>query len=221
MNIAVLSDIHANAQRLAAVLKRVEGADTIVNCGDVVGMGEVNRCMDLLAAAGVLSVSGGHDLEALHQEEDDSGLTLLDAFGNEVPADFGLTMENREQLRSWPLFRRIKQGNHTVVFTHGFIRNPAHPEIMEVVDRDNIDQFLRRISLVAGGPPRVVFVGHSHVPKWFAVGPDGRIEDEGCPTCLTTVRLRRGCTHVVDVGTVALPSWVWLDTGLGFFTIHR
>ena len=64
MRLGLVGDIHAEDERLAAALAvfRAEGADRTLFVGDVVdGLGDVDRCCGLLAAAGALGVRGNHD----------------------------------------------------------------------------------------------------------------------------------------------------------------
>jgi len=60
----LLGDIHAEDERLAAALAvfRADGVDRVLFVGDVVdGIGDVDRCCALLAAAGAVGVRGNHD----------------------------------------------------------------------------------------------------------------------------------------------------------------
>ncbi|HTR51561.1 MAG TPA: metallophosphoesterase family protein [Kofleriaceae bacterium] len=60
----LVGDIHAEDERLAAALAVFdgEGVERVLFVGDVVdGVGDVDRCCALLAAAGALGVRGNHD----------------------------------------------------------------------------------------------------------------------------------------------------------------
>jgi predicted phosphodiesterase len=68
MRLALIADIHSNLEALERVLAciRQEGADTILNLGDLVGYGaSPNECLDLLKGQPVWSLAGNHDLAVL------------------------------------------------------------------------------------------------------------------------------------------------------------
>lgn len=63
--IAVLSDVHGNLEALREVLRDLDaqGAEAVVNLGDMVGYGpEPEACVRLLRERGALSVLGNHEL---------------------------------------------------------------------------------------------------------------------------------------------------------------
>ena len=69
--IALISDIHANAEALGAVLRDAEiaRADLFVCLGDVVGYGpDPDLCLDLVAQHCIVSILGNHDEAILRPE---------------------------------------------------------------------------------------------------------------------------------------------------------
>ncbi len=68
MQIAVLSDIHANLEAFRRVLEDIDsrcpGVDEIISLGDTLGYGpEPEACMALLRKSGIVSVQGNHESE--------------------------------------------------------------------------------------------------------------------------------------------------------------
>lgn len=62
--IGVIGDVHAEDALLESALDRLSGlgATAILCCGDLSdGQGDLDRCCELLASAGVLTVRGNHD----------------------------------------------------------------------------------------------------------------------------------------------------------------
>lgn len=218
MIIGVFSDVHGNLAALHRVLARLEDADALFHLGDLVGRGDVNACIRLLADRGVLSVAGGHDLDAL-APPDRSGLVFLDENGREIADDFGLSQENREILRNLPLARRLEAAGETMWFAHGMIVDPAHPGIMEIVDERNGGAFVQRLASAGAKPPLAVFVGHSHIPRWFVVRGASVVRG-GEVRHSAEVPLVVGATIIVDVGTVAIGAYAVADTTSGKVTIH-
>lgn len=71
MRLALISDIHSNVHALEQVLARLdrEGADLILNLGDLVGYNaSPNECLEMLPGHSVLSLAGNHDLALLEME---------------------------------------------------------------------------------------------------------------------------------------------------------
>jgi len=67
MKYALISDIHANAVALQIVLDmcRELRVDKVINLGDAVGYGSrPSECCEMLAAHGITSIAGNHDLAA-------------------------------------------------------------------------------------------------------------------------------------------------------------
>ena len=66
---AVVGDVHAEDESLAAVLDASAGTDAILCVGDVVdGHGDADRCCALLEDAGAIVVRGNHERWLLRSE---------------------------------------------------------------------------------------------------------------------------------------------------------
>jgi len=72
--IGVLSDIHANATALQAVLADIESVDAIVCAGDIVGYGpSPNQCVSIIRDRDIPTVQGNHDRAVMNGQPYESG----------------------------------------------------------------------------------------------------------------------------------------------------
>lgn len=212
MKIALISDIHANAEALRATLDAIaaEGADRIVCLGDIVGYNtDVAACVALLREVGAVCVAGNHDRAAV-------GAIGTEGFSGPAARAIAWTRprldaESRAFLSALPLKAEV---GGALVAVHGAL----HPEQgCELVRLD--DDGKRGLSLDAlGGHPsgaRVCAFGHTHrAGVWERVGTTIR-KLEG-----DTVALNPDALHLVNPGTVGEPrgadsraSFAILDTG--------
>src|SRR5687767_4143938 len=111
--VAVIGDVHAEHERLAAALAAIRGlnVDAIACTGDVVdGRGSAERCCALLIEHGVLCVRGNHDRWFF------SG--LLRNTANATPPE-QLTDEHRQFLKTLPPCRELPTQNGLMLVCHG------------------------------------------------------------------------------------------------------
>lgn len=189
MSVVILSDVHANAQALRAVLDdvaRVAPNAPIWHCGDVVGYGaSPNEVIAELQRVGATGVMGNHDLAALGDEIVESfneGARTAALWTREV-----LTAQSREWLRALP--RVLEMGSATLV--HASLRDP----IMEYV----MDATSAQANLHGLGTP-LLFHGHTHIPAlWELRGEDAHLV---APTS-APVALRRA--SLINAGSVGQP----------------
>lgn len=107
--VGLISDIHANAVALNAVLADMPAVDALVHAGDVIGYGpSPNECIARLRDHDAQSVRGNHD-EALF------GGPVYES-GDEY-AQRTITAENREWLANCPAERTLFDGRLKVI--HG------------------------------------------------------------------------------------------------------
>ncbi|RME76903.1 MAG: metallophosphoesterase, partial [Planctomycetota bacterium] len=156
MRIAVISDIHANADALEAVLADIEaqGAERIVCLGDVVGYGaEPNRCCAALREREVLTVAGNHDYAAIGK----TNINYFNAYAREATLWTRKVLEedNRAFLTALGLVE--VQDGFTMV--HGTL---YAPELFDYI----LTTYDAYLSLQLLETP-VCFLGHSHVPINF------------------------------------------------------
>jgi putative phosphoesterase len=72
MQVGLISDVHANAPALRAVLDDLPPVDRIIHAGDVVGYGGFPRAViDIFEEHGIESIQGNHDRGVLGEFHDD------------------------------------------------------------------------------------------------------------------------------------------------------
>jgi len=150
MRIAVVSDIHANMDALAAVMRDIArtGADRIVSLGDNIGYGpEPEEVMETLAE--IPSVMGNHE-RALTDPEFLRGFNPQAAKALEINRVL-LCRASLARIAGLPLFRVIRGAR----FVHG-------------VPPDLPDQYIHKLPLtrlghiMAAQAESITFVGHTH-----------------------------------------------------------
>ena len=197
MKIAVVSDIHANAPALVAVIDAIaaEKVDRIVCLGDVAGYNtEPGRCVSLLREAGALCVAGNHDRAAI-------GAIGTDGFSDQARRAVDWTRPRLEEatrafLASLPL-KRVVDG--VLVAVHGAL----HPEAgCELVRLDDDGKRALSFDALAAHPSgaRVCAFGHTHrAGVWERCGGVIRfLEGE-------TIALRPDALYLVNPGSVGEP----------------
>jgi diadenosine tetraphosphatase ApaH/serine/threonine PP2A family protein phosphatase len=211
MQIAVLSDIHANLLALDAVLAALGPVDAIWHLGDVVGYGpDPDGVVARLRAVGALGVKGNHDAAAVGGPE-------IEWFNPDARRAMEWTRTavapgTVAWLNALPETRR--SGDCTLV--HGSPREPIWEYVTSVpVARTNLGVLATRIGLH----------GHTHLPVAF-LEEDGRIEVVS-PGDGSVLELR-GRRALVNPGSVGQPrdgdprsSFLILDTAADTVSWHR
>jgi putative phosphoesterase len=161
--IAVIGDVHANDERLAAALERIDAlqVDVVACTGDIIdGHGSVERCCALLRAHNVLCVRGNHDRWLF------TGL-LRDRVGATVRDR--LSGEDQEFLQSLPSVRELATSGGTILVCHGIGRFD-----LERITRYETDYSLRvnrsLQEIIRSGKYRVMVNGHTHDRLVLRVG---------------------------------------------------
>ncbi len=160
MRVAVVSDLHANLEAVAAVLARIDAleVDEIVCLGDVVGYNaNPNEIVAELRRRGIRCVQGNHDAMAASDES---------------PAEFGslargailwtrraLSQDHRAYLASLPAREPI---GRDAVGVHGA---PSHRDRYVLSVSDAAEEFA--VASARMPEARVVFFGHTHLPVVF------------------------------------------------------
>jgi diadenosine tetraphosphatase ApaH/serine/threonine PP2A family protein phosphatase len=215
MRIAVLSDIHANLEALAAVeatLGRM-GVDRAVCLGDVVGYGaSPNECCERVRALCSITLLGNHDAAVSGQMDYryyyEAARHALDWTARQLDPD------HLAWLRSLAYTHRVDD----LMFSHG---SPVLPGEYEYVFA--IEQARELLAHYARLAP-VSFVGHSHLCKVFALGTGGLVEElEGERFALQPPR-----KYILSVGSVGQPrdydsraGFVLYDTETREAVYHR
>jgi CHAD domain-containing protein len=118
LQIAVISDVHANLEALEKVLKdaKSRGADVFINAGDLIGFGACpNEVIELLCENNVLSIMGNYDTEVLEGESDAKGEKKI-AFKY---AEKELSKQSERYLKLLPHELRLEVAGKRLLVTHG------------------------------------------------------------------------------------------------------
>jgi predicted phosphodiesterase len=187
---AIISDIHANAIALSAVLDDARrcGAKKILCLGDVVGYGpEPESTATTIRTRAALTIAGNHD-DAVSGRLDATDFIDLaaDAVSRHREA---LSEENLAWLKSLPYVYNGKSFS----CAHGDFTSP---ETFEYVSDES-----EAAANFAATRSQLMFVGHSHVPGIFLTGASGRVYSLP-PTDFT---LEDGKRYIVNPGSVGYP----------------
>ena len=166
MRVALLADIHGNADALGAVLSaaRVAGVERLLIAGDLVGYyPDAVRVLDLLDEWNWVSVGGNHEamLDQWRQGEDH------EVIGNKYGTALARAVEELDAARidmlvSLPATIDLEVGARRVRLCHG---TPWNRDAYVYPDADkNV-----RVRFVEGSLDMVVF-GHTHYPTEWRVG---------------------------------------------------
>jgi diadenosine tetraphosphatase ApaH/serine/threonine PP2A family protein phosphatase len=160
MQVAVLSDIHANRHALEAVLADVAAtaAREIWCLGDVVGYGaDPNDCIDLVRRSAALCLAGNHDLGV-------TGEIPLDEFSPGAAMAARWSQEVIDPVRlEWLAALKPQGSREETGLFHGSPRDPVWEYVLSALLADLcFDAFDERIGLL----------GHSHVASSFT-RPEG------------------------------------------------
>lgn len=183
MKLAIISDIHSNADALKAVFEHIdhEEVDAVYCLGDIVGYGaDAAQCVELVQQRCTAVVRGNHD-EAVANEDAQASAWLPRAARKAVRHNRSqLTDEQRFYLADLPLY--VKAFGCT--FVHA---SPQAPEAWLRLDSYQLalDQFKHFETPVC-------FIGHSHMP---AVMGDR----------IGLSRVAQGNRYLINVGSVGQP----------------
>src|SRR2546425_6961322 len=209
MQIAIISDVHANLEALRSVLADVRrrGIEHVVCLGDVVGYNCFpHETLAVLREKGIPTVQGNHDLMAIGElEPDRCGPNARKAIHWTRPL---LTDEEKAFLHALPAHLVLPPD---LLLVHSCLGDPvmrlSRPEDY-VQQRDIVARFDPRI--------RVCFFGHTHVPEVRTIHRDGRV------TRLNAHRVRLGADdfHFVNPGSVGHPRGTDYRAQYASFDVH-
>lgn len=185
MKIALIADLHANADALAALTPDLTAADTVVCLGDLVGYYcQPNEAVEAMRALGARCVRGNHDAWVLNDLPDDVNDAVR--FGIRY-AQQTLTAENRAWLAELPLMWEGMIGGRSLLLAHGSPWHPLDdylyadsPRIADLghFDTDVISVGQTHRALVRPGPPLLINPG--------SVGQSRDIVAHACMALLDT-----------------------------------
>ncbi|QBR02796.1 metallophosphoesterase family protein [Paraburkholderia pallida] len=168
MKIAALSDIHGNLPALDAVLRHIrsQGADLIVNLGDIVS-GSISpaETADRLMALDLPTIRGNHERQLL--ANDLAGMRTSDRF-----ARAALRADQLDWIAQLPATLRIAD---EVLLVHGTPESDLDYFLETVTEAGCRAATQAEVERRAGdGPERLILCGHTHVPRSAMLG-DGRL----------------------------------------------
>ncbi|HEY7455667.1 MAG TPA: metallophosphoesterase family protein [Solirubrobacterales bacterium] len=218
MQIAVISDIHANLPALEAVFEAIDqtGTEQVWCLGDVLGYGaEPDRCADLVRERCDLCLVGNHDLAVL-------GALDVAAFSEAAAAAVAWTREHVAE-RTLALLRGLRPAGTRsgIALFHASPRDPVWEYVLSAEQADaNLDAQGARIALI----------GHSHVSLFFVRPGPGEAGDEvrGAQSGDDTLLELAAGQWLINPGSVGQPrdgdpraAWLELDTGAQTARFHR
>lgn len=159
MRLGFVSDIHSNIHALDAVFEHAagQGADRVFCLGDIVGYNaHPNECVARLRKDEAMAVMGNHDWAAT--DGDAEGFNPFAVAGVEFSRR-ALTEDNKRWLLGLPREARIEVDSVSLGLYHGSPRDPLYEYVFPSAD----SKVLRELVKVAG-QPRVVALGHTHLP---------------------------------------------------------
>ena len=214
MQVAVLSDIHANRHALEAVLDDVRrtGAREVWCLGDIVGYGaDPNDCAGLIRQHVSLCIAGNHDLAVtgeLALDDFSAGAALAAGWTQEV-----ISPDHLDYLASL----RPSLTEDDVGLYHGSPRDPVWEYVVGVL---MAELCLDRL------PGRLGLIGHSHVALSFG-RPEGEPASGSARRDGDTVDISEG-SWLLNPGSVGQPrdgdpraAWLLLDLTLGTASWRR
>lgn len=169
MRVALLADVHANAEALAACLAhaRRAGAERHVFLGDLVGYGPdpvavLDAVMRSVASGGV-AVAGNHDVAVI------SDATMAGRMGPEIQRGIDWTRQQLgpaqlDFLRGLPL--AVEESDRLYVHANAW-DPPGWEYVLGPLDAGRSFRATRC---------RWIFCGHAHDPALYHVSPRGRVE---------------------------------------------
>src|SRR5512142_49800 len=153
MRLAILSDVHANLEALAAVEQAIAAArpDRVICLGDVVGYGaDPGACCARVRALAHVTLLGNHDAAVAGRMDYryyyESARSALDWTARKISAD------QRAWLASLPYAHTTAEAG----FSHGSPIEPSRYAYLFAAEQ------ARELAPHFGALPPVTFVGHSH-----------------------------------------------------------
>lgn len=190
MQLAIISDVHANLAAFEAVLKDIDqsNVDKIICCGDLVGYGpDPKEVIALVRERGILCSGGNHD-KVISGEFPIASMNPMAASAIEWTKE-QLSNEEIEYLKSLPYILE-EEG---LRFVHGSIHEPQEFNYL-----NNYAHIARDFELM--GETEVAFCGHTHIPFLYMYRAEQlfKIEDR-------KAKLADKHAYMVNVGSVGQP----------------
>jgi diadenosine tetraphosphatase ApaH/serine/threonine PP2A family protein phosphatase len=185
----IFSDVHANLESLEAVLARIPDDRRILCLGDIVGYGpNPNECLALVRERASATVLGNHDVAAV----DGFGLEYFNPAAR-VAIDWTRGVIDPDHL-AWLDALSYELRTDDFLLVHG-------------APVDYFTYILDKAAAArafAATDAQLIFVGHTHLADYYALGPDGEIE-HAFRQSGGRLDLVHGVRYIVNVGSVGQP----------------
>jgi putative phosphoesterase len=163
VKIVVITDIHANLPALESVLKAIqmEGYDTLIQTGDVIGIGPYpSECIDLLLSTPrVENIKGNHETYIVDGILDPPpGYMSAGEVQHHLWEQARLTAHHKTIITYWPFLIKHEFEGVKVAFMHSGLGESGH-DIQGIPRNANA---LDLEKLFAPYEARLVFYGHRH-----------------------------------------------------------
>jgi len=216
MNVAVISDIHANLPALTTVMGAIDeaGVDEVWCLGDAVGYGaNPVECLEILSERCSVFLVGNHDLAALGEID-------ISTFSPGAARAAIWTRENLGEAEL-DLLRKLEGSSATRGDIGLYHASPRDPVWEYVIETDRAEENLN------AQDERIAMIGHSHIALYFT-----RLDEMSRTSSVlagdgTQIEMARG-EWLVNPGSVGQPrdgdpraAWLALDTESLKATFHR
>ena len=208
MPTAVISDIHANAEALRAVLADIDakGINRIICLGDVIGYGpEPLECVDLIAERCDWSLMGNHDFAVLYEPTNFNPGAEQAAYWTRAQFDAETDTDKKAKRYRFLGQMRVRvvdeqsEAGFPLLAVHGSPRRP----INEYIFADDVLSATDKMSSIFAQVDRAAICGHTHVPGVFTDEPDFYRPDEVGEGA--TYKFIESEKVIVNVGSVGQP----------------
>lgn len=201
MRYAIVSDVHSNLEALGAVLARVAPDDRLLCLGDIVGYGpNPNECVALIRERATACVLGNHDVAAV----DGHGLEYFNPMALEAMLYTQRVLAPEHRVWLDGLGYELRADDYLLV--HG-----APVTYFAYI----LDKAAAGIAFHATDAP-LIFVGHTHIAEYYALGLDGKIAHRHMQHG-GTLRLNPGTRYLINVGSVGQPRDLNPDSSFAFY----
>lgn len=206
--VAVISDIHANAAALRAVLADIDarGISRVLCLGDIVGYGpDPLECVDLVRQRCEWSLMGNHDFAVLYEPTNFNPGAESSAFWTRQ--QFAREPDAQRRAQRYDFLSRLRvrvvdvvpHSGLPLLAVHGSPRRP----INEYIFQDDALNSPEKMAAIFERVERLCLVGHTHVPGVFTDEPDFYPPTELGDDC--SYRFVPDEKAIINVGSVGQP----------------
>ncbi len=202
--VAIISDVHGNAEAFEAVLGDIHarGIEEILNLGDVIGYGpDPERCLDLAMERCAVVLRGNHEYAVQHDAEGFNPVAKRAIDFSKDRLDPDLAPEDEARRRRWQFISTLQAECRCNGYAamHG---SPRHPVMEYVLPSDPETDPLKVDDIFDCMSADLVFVGHTHFPGVVEQGQEAFLIVEAADA---SYQPAAGCKAVVNVGSVGQP----------------